>query len=146
MRPARACAILEGMRASTEAASKIAEQLRAAPPEARPALLLLFGSRARGDAAVNADWDFGYLPGDATDPDRLRDVLVSRLRTEAVDLADLSRASGLLRYRAARDGVAIYEARPEIYLAFQEEAARAWCDMERVLRRAYSSLLEELGR
>ncbi len=138
--------MVDTMTASAEATSAIAAQIRAASDACRPALLVLFGSRARGDAATQADWDFGYLPAQATDPERLRELLVTHLRTDDVDLADLSRASGLLRYRAARDGVPIYEAEAGAHLAFQEEAARAWCEMAPVLQRAYSAVLEELGR
>ncbi|HSF42194.1 MAG TPA: nucleotidyltransferase domain-containing protein, partial [Thermoanaerobaculia bacterium] len=34
-------------------------------------LLILFGSRARGDDHLGSDWDFGYLAGADFDPDDL---------------------------------------------------------------------------
>ena len=58
---------------------------------------------------------------------------------------DLARASGLLRYRAARDGVLVYEAQPGCFDRFRFAAARFWFDAEPVLRPGYDAILERLG-
>ncbi|WP_018331154.1 type VII toxin-antitoxin system MntA family adenylyltransferase antitoxin [Actinomycetospora chiangmaiensis] len=110
-------------------------------------LLVLHGSRARGDAGPTSDWDVGYqsAPGTDVDPAALLDVLSSTLVTDAVDLVDLRRASALLRFRAARDGVALVEARPEVFLDFRLEAVRFWCDAEPVIRAAQAEVLASLG-
>jgi len=105
--------------------------------------LLLFGSRARGDAAPDADWDFGYLADEPFDPVALLTELVRVLRTDQVDLVDLSTASGLLRFRAARDGMAVY-GDPDVVERFRIEAASFWCDTEPILRAAYDAVLERL--
>ena len=63
----------------------------------------------------------------------------------AATLKMLDLASGLLRYRAARDGVLVYEARPGIFDRFRFEAARFWYDAEPVLRAGYEALLDRLG-
>ena len=73
-------------------------------------VLILFGSRARGDARPGADWDFGYLADEAADVPGLLSALVENLEDDHVDLVDLRRASGLLRYRAACDGRLVHEA------------------------------------
>ena len=39
------------------------------------AFLLAFGSRARGDAAVSSDWDFGFLATGPLEVEGLRDRL-----------------------------------------------------------------------
>ena len=52
---------------------------------------------------------------------------------------------GLLRFRAARDGVLVYEERPGIFDRFRFEAARFWYDAEPVLRSGYEALLDRLG-
>jgi predicted nucleotidyltransferase len=109
-------------------------------------LLLLFGSRARGDAADGADWDFGYLAAVPLDADGLLAVLVEATGSDRVDLVDLDRASGLLRHRAAVDGVVVFEGRPGLADRFRLAAARFWCDAAPVLDRAYSDLLAELKR
>jgi hypothetical protein len=61
-----------------------------------------------------------------------------------VDLVDLQRASGLLRYRAARDGLLVYEAEPRLGERFRLDAAQFWCDAAPVLRRGYEGVLAEL--
>lgn len=76
-------------------------------------LLVLFGSRASGDDGSGADWDFGYLARDDADVPGLLAALVEALGDDRVDLADLGRANGLLRYRAARNGQLLLEATPE---------------------------------
>jgi predicted nucleotidyltransferase len=108
-------------------------------------LLVLFGSRARGDAAAHADWDFGFLADSSADPLAVMAALAETVGSERLDLVDLLRASGLLRYRAARDGVLVYEARPGIFDRFRFEAARFWYDAEPVLRPGYDAILDGLG-
>jgi predicted nucleotidyltransferase len=109
-------------------------------------LLLLFGSRARGDARETSDWDFGYLGGSGLDVDLLLADLVTATRSDRVDLVDLGRAGGQLRLRAARDGVIVFERRPCVFESFAFDAASFWCDAEPVLRRAYEQLLESAAR
>lgn len=105
--------------------------------------LLLFGSRARGDAAPTADWDLGYLADASFDPAALVAELVRALGTDRVDLVDLSAASGLLRFRAARDGIAVFGDADAIE-RFGIDTALFWCDVEPVLRNAYDAVLERL--
>jgi len=111
----------------------------------RPGLraLLLFGSRARGDAAPTADWDFAYLADASFDPAAFVAELMRLLGTDRVDLVDLSAASGLLRFRAARDGIAVCGDADAIE-RFRIDAASFWCDAEPVLRAAYDAVLERL--
>lgn len=104
-------------------------------------LLLLFGSRAREESHTRSDWDLGYLAGADIDPDALRGRCVEILGTDRVDLVDLRCASGLLRYRAARDGQLLFEARRGLDDEFRLEAARFWCDAGPVLQRGYEDVL-----
>jgi len=108
-------------------------------------LLVLFGSRARGEVSARSDWDFGFLPDGSLDRLPIMAALAEAVGSDRVDLVDLSRASGLLRYRAAREGVLVYEAQPGIFDRFRFEAARFWYDAEPVLRPGYDALLERLG-
>ena len=109
-------------------------------------LLLLFGSRAREDSHKRSDWDLGYLASGDTDPATLRARLVESLGTDRVDLVDLERAGGLLRYRAARDGQLVFEARRGVGDRFRLDAALFWCDATSVLQRGYEDVLAELTR
>jgi len=114
--------------------------------QATPGLevLLLLGSRARGDAHARSDWDFGYLAVGEVDATALVGAIVEIVGSDRVDLVDLRRAGGLLRYRAARDGHLLYEARPRLAERFRLEAAQFWCDAAPVLRRGYEGVLAEL--
>jgi predicted nucleotidyltransferase len=109
-------------------------------------VLLLFGSRARGDAHARSDWDFGYLGRSDVDVAAVVSAIVEIVGSDRVDLVDLSRAGGLLRYRAARDGVTVFEARPRLAEAFRLDAADFWCDAAPVLRQGYDAVLAGLDR
>jgi predicted nucleotidyltransferase len=108
-------------------------------------VLLLFGSRARADAHPNSDWDFGYMASDGFDFAGCLAALVEQTGTDRLDLVDLRRASGLLRYRAARDGRVVYEATPRLAERFCLDAVLFWCDARAVLERGYDEVLAELG-
>ena len=103
-------------------------------------LLVLYGSRARGEESAASDWDFGYL-GSNVDPAALYDRISQVLRTNAVDLVDLSTASGLLRFQAARDGIPLVETSTELFAGFAIRAALHWYDVEPIVRRAHDDLL-----
>ena len=107
-------------------------------------LLLLFGSRARSDAQTGSDWDLGYLAQPQFDPPALLAAIVEAIRSDRVDLVDLARAGGLLRFRAARDGQAVYEVRPRLAEQFCLEAAQFWCDASAVIERGYDDVLADL--
>ena len=107
-------------------------------------LLILFGSRARGDARPGADWDFGYLADGAADVPGLIAVLVEALGSDRVDLVDLRRASGLLRYRAACDGLLLHEAAAGLVDRYRLQAVQFWCDNAPAFERGYDEVLEAL--
>lgn len=109
-------------------------------------LLMLFGSRARGDSHDASDWDFGYLASGDIDYPALLTGIVQAVHTDRVDLVDLTHASGLLRYRAARDGVVVFEARPRLAEAFRLDALDFWCDAGPLLQQGYAAVLAELDR
>ena len=109
-------------------------------------LVVLFGSRARGDATARSDWDVGYLGGEPLDREGLSADLVAGLGTEAVDLVDLDRAGGLVRFRAARDGIVAFQAVDDAFARFWFEAVSYWCDMGAIIRAGYEGVLEELSR
>jgi uncharacterized protein YutE (UPF0331/DUF86 family)/predicted nucleotidyltransferase len=70
------------------------ERLSRAARESRGLrLLVLFGSRARGEDHPQSDWDVGYLARADLDADALLGNVVRALGTDRVDLIDLGRAS-----------------------------------------------------
>ena len=107
-------------------------------------LLMLFGSRARRDSHPGSDWDFAYIATDAFDPTAFIGSVAGIVGTDRIDLVDLNRAGGLIRYRVARDGQVVFEAQAGSADRFQFEAVRFWCDAESVLQRGYDAVLAEL--
>ncbi len=98
--------------------------------------LLLYGSRAREDHHEGSDWDFAVLPAPGQDVDRfaLYMELGDLLETDHVDVANVERASGLLRYHVARDGLLLFEREPRIFEAFTLRALRHWFDIAPIVR------------
>lgn len=127
--------------------SELAAALEREPAVSGIEVLALHGSRARGDAGPNSDWDFGYLaaPSAAVDAVALLAYLSQMLASDAVDLVDLAGASALLRYRVARDGLVVLERRADAFLEFRLQATRFWCDAGPVIRAAQAEVLQELG-
>ncbi len=119
---------------------------RAAARYPAVAMLVLYGSRARDDAAVASDWDLAYVAGAALDPLSLRLELTDALATDAVDLVALDRASALLRFRVARDGVPLFERAPGAFARFWMHAVQFWCEVSPLVRRGNAALLDELRR
>jgi predicted nucleotidyltransferase len=117
--------------------------LAAAAPGLR--LLLLFGSRARGDQRATSDWDLGYVGTGVFDPDGFLAELVDLLGTDRIDLADLTRAGAQLRFRAARDGCPMFEVAAGEFARFWFDAVSFWCDVQPILRAGYDHVLAELG-
>ena len=106
---------------------------------------MLHGSRARRDARQDSDWDIGVLAGERPDLPTLTTDIASILGTDAVDVVDLQTASAVLRFRAARDGIALLERPPGAFETFQLEAVQFWCDAEPVIRAAQEAVLAALG-
>jgi predicted nucleotidyltransferase len=124
---------------------EIAERLSEHPAMTGVQVLVLHGSRARGDMGPGSDWDFAVIADGTADLAALAAALTHLLGTDAVDVADLRRASALLRYRAARDGVVLVERRDGAFRDFQLEAVRFWCDAGPVIRAAQDDVLAALG-
>ncbi len=122
----------------------ISAMLREHPAALGIHLAVLHGSRARGDGAPDADWDIGVL---GVDPDlaALTAALAALLHTDAVDVVDLARTSALLRYRAARDGVALLQRPAGTFLEYRLDAVRYWCDVGTVITAAQDDVLAALG-
>ena len=108
-------------------------------------LLMLYGSRARGEEHARSDWDIGYLADRTLNSFALLGEVTQVLQTDAVDLVDLERASGLLRFRAASEGLVVYESAAGAYHDFAVAAALYWYDVEPIVRRTHDDILARLG-
>lgn len=122
------------------------ERLReAAQAFAGLGILILYGSRARGEAAAHSDWDLGYVATAELDPAALHAAIVEALGDDRVDLVDLTRASGQLRYRVAGDGRPIFERVAGSIDRFRLEAIAYWLDMAPIIRAEYEARLRSIA-
>ena len=109
-------------------------------------LLVLFGSRARGDSEEFSDWDFAllfdeelrrqYEPGGGWHCYRSWGVLqqILDLGDDEMDWIDLKNASDLLAHEIAQDGVVIYESEPGIFQQFQRAHLKSVVEMKQIRR------------
>ena len=109
-------------------------------------MLILFGSRARGESHPGSDWDFGYLATREFDPTAFLARLIPLLGTDRIDIADLDRTNGLLRYRAAAEGKTLFEAEPGSFDDFWLEAVPFWWDMGPIFEAGYEEILRGLEK
>lgn len=95
-------------------------------------LLVLFGSRGRGNAHKGSDWDFAFLCDEQQRKQyeqggfswlRLWGVIQEayKLKDDEIDAIDLKDCSNLLAHFVAKDGRVIYEESPGLFEKFQTE-------------------------
>lgn len=123
-------------------------------------LLVLFGSRARGNYHPASDWDFAmlfnedlrkqYEPGGGWSCFRSWGILqqVLGLNDDEIDWVDLKDATDLLAHAIARDGVVIYESEPGLFQRFKQEHLKSDAEMKQIrqeLRNQVRSKLQAWG-
>ena len=95
-------------------------------------LAVLFGSIARDQAGPRSDIDLAFLYDAPVDALKLTNDVTRLLRTDAVDVVDLRRASPLLAFAALRDGKALYERSDGIFLSSLSLAFRRFVDTKKL--------------
>jgi predicted nucleotidyltransferase len=103
-------------------------QTAASLPEVR--LAVLFGSTARGKAGPRSDVDIGVLL-DPDTPDARTQVeyeIGRAVGDREVDMVFLKKASPLLRFEIAKDGVLLFQREDHLWTSFKEKAMVDWWD------------------
>ena len=89
-------------------------------------LVVLFGSRAKGGAGTESDYDIAVQLDGAADLIALTNEVTQLLGVTDVDLVDLRRANSLLLMHVATSGVVLHEREPGLFRRFQSLAYRRY--------------------
>lgn len=118
-------------------------------------MLVLFGSRARGDFRPNSDWDFAAVYDEAIyqnlteNPFAVFELsgIISNLLNipeSKIDVIDLGRCSALLAHYVARDGKVLYEQEPKQFEQFRRQALKSTAEMKAIRQSLRAKLDERL--
>jgi predicted nucleotidyltransferase len=103
-------------------------------------LLILFGSRARGEDKPDSDWDLAISYDETNRQTGIKEIsndyltylsILSELfeiNRDLIDLIELDRCSPLMKYQVARDGKLIYEKNTGDFLKFRVRAWKEYAD------------------
>ncbi len=103
-------------------------------------MLILFGSRARGEHRPDSDWDLAISHDETNRQTHIKEIsndyltslsILSELfeiNRDLIDLIELDRCSPLMKYQVARDGKLIYEKNTGDFLKFRVRAWKEYAD------------------
>lgn len=102
-------------------------------------MLVLFGSRARGDDHTKSDWDFAILYDDDQNLEQGYSQLkiyttlanIFQISSEKIDVVNLKNCSPLIAFHIAKDGKAIYEQTAGEFIKFQMKAWKIYADTQK---------------
>jgi len=104
-------------------------------------LVVLFGSLAKGLRGKNSDIDLAFLYDAPIDEVQLTNRVSQLLRSDAIDVVDLRKASPLLKFSAMRYGKALHERSPGVFTTYYSLAFRRYVDTKK-LRDAQRSVVK----
>jgi len=112
-------------------------------------MAVVFGSRARGDAHENSDYDIAIdLAAQATllDLGEVMDTItgITGKKADLVDLAGLSSRDPLLAYNIAHDGIPLVERTVGSFLAYKNDACARYFDIQDFLDTQHAFLLQRI--
>jgi len=104
--------------------------------------VLLFGSRARGDAAPSSDFDVCLVLGGEPRPDRDRaEKRLEYLAEENLDVAIFESLPLHIRSRVLKDGTVLYARDEDALYAVAIRTARAWEGFRHIHRQYLNEVL-----
>lgn len=95
-------------------------------------LILLFGSAVSGKIHKQSDIDLAFLFERQVDILLLTNTIIRLLRTDNIDVVDLGKASPLLKFSAAKNGVPVYEREDGLFNQFYSLAFRMYVDTKKL--------------
>ncbi|WP_293133495.1 nucleotidyltransferase domain-containing protein [Microcoleus sp. bin38.metabat.b11b12b14.051] len=123
-------------------------------------MLILFGSRARGDTHAKSDWDFAALCNMELREESCKDrgfawfevpLILGEsfnLNSDNIDVVELNQCSRLIAHFIARDGILLYEKEPCEFEEFIKNNLMSDTELketERQLRQNINDFLQEWG-
>jgi predicted nucleotidyltransferase len=141
---------------------KTLEQLAKKIPEKMPyvKMVILFGSRARGDIHEKSDWDFAILCDQEIIEKTFKNKAsawfaysidlneIFELKTDRIDIVDLNSCSDFIAHYIARDGVLIYEKNQGEFEEFKQQKLKTESEMNVItknIRAEIEKFLSECG-
>ena len=118
-------------------------------------LLILFGSRARGDHDPSSDWDIAYLSNPSSDKGGTwipgADLLLTlsehgQITADRIDLIDLSTCSDILAHFVAQEGQLIYEREPGEFERCRQRSLKAPAELKQFRQTQREKVLQALER
>lgn len=109
-------------------------------------LSYLFGSRALGKAGFLSDYDIAVLCAPSSGPELMYQIaheLAGTLRTDKIDVINLSAAPLELQYRIIKEGVLLHEKDRYIRVEFEANVLSRYFDFLPVLRKQREDILGE---
>ena len=118
-------------------------------------MLVLFGSRARGDADASSDWDFAFLCDEEQrqqyekggwDAYRLWEILQRAydLLDDQIDVVEIKDCSELMAHCIAKDGQVLYEQKPGLFESFRKKALISDAELKAMRQRRREQTLQTL--
>jgi len=116
-------------------------------------LLVLFGSRARGDADTSSDWDFAFLCDEEQrkkyekggwDSFRLWGILQNayNLLDDQIDVVEIKDCSELMAHYIAKEGKVLYEKEPGTFEAYRQESLMSDLELKAMRQRLREKTLQ----
>ncbi|MFM2432850.1 MAG: hypothetical protein RLZZ511_4064 [Cyanobacteriota bacterium] len=121
-------------------------------------LLVLFGSRARGDNQASSDWDFAMLFDEDLRQqyelrggwDRYRSLTILQslldLGDDEFDWVDLKNAPAITAHCIARDGVVLYENTEGCFESFRQTALKSQAELKMYRQNVRAKVHDALER
>lgn len=123
-----------------------AEKLNLAVKKHHISLLLLFGSRVKGNYSPESDLDLGVLfESNTFDRAKVISDLISAFPGFDLDLAILNHADPILKFEIILNYQILYSADPEIFVNFYTNTVKQYNDIQKFLRQEDIYLKNYLG-
>lgn len=119
-------------------------------------MLVLFGSRARGDTHSKSDWDFAVLYDEELRQATVKGINqleiyniladIFQIPNDKIDVVDLNHCSSIIAHYVARDGKLLYERETGLFERLQQTALMSDVELYEVCKRLRENLEFSLQR